>query len=341
MTPIARSPDISVIICAYDEARWNDLASAIQSAQRQNVPPVEVIVVIDHNPKLLKRVWEAFPDVVAVENRDLPGASGARNSGAAIARGAVVAFLDDDAEALPGWIQQLQAGYEDASVLGVGGAIEPVWLTRRPAWFPGEFFWVIGGTYTGMPETACVVRNLWAGNMSVRREIFDSIGGFRSGYGNVKSSPRSRSFRLQASAGDEETEFCIKALQRWPNRIWLYKPEARVRHKVPAGRTRWRYFQWRCFNEGLGKAQLAKLVSPGNALKDEWAYTFRVLPRGVMRGFQDAIFRRDLTGLARSTAIVSGWLITTAGYVLGLLGSRTDCPVDPQQTPEVNLVERV
>jgi len=50
--------DISVIICAYTEDRWNDLISAVESVRQQTLPATEIIIVIDHNPDLLKRIQE-------------------------------------------------------------------------------------------------------------------------------------------------------------------------------------------------------------------------------------------------------------------------------------------
>ena len=44
--------DISVVICAYTEKRWQDLQAAIHSVKQQSLPPKEIIVVIDHNPSL-------------------------------------------------------------------------------------------------------------------------------------------------------------------------------------------------------------------------------------------------------------------------------------------------
>ena len=90
MTRAAR--DVSVVICAYTEDRWDDLVAAVESVQRQSVPPLEVIVVIDHNPDLLERVRAHIPSVVAVENREQRGLSGARNSGIAVAQGVVVPY---------------------------------------------------------------------------------------------------------------------------------------------------------------------------------------------------------------------------------------------------------
>ena len=44
---------VSAIICAYTDDRWDDLAAAVQSLKQQTHVPVEIIVVIDHNPALL------------------------------------------------------------------------------------------------------------------------------------------------------------------------------------------------------------------------------------------------------------------------------------------------
>ena len=92
--------DISVIICAYTKERWDDLVAAVESVQKQTLPPGEMIVVIDHNPDLLERVRKHMSGVLAIENREAKGLSGARNSGATVAQRAVIAFLDDDARVL-------------------------------------------------------------------------------------------------------------------------------------------------------------------------------------------------------------------------------------------------
>ena len=44
------APTVSVIICAYTEARWHDLIEAVASLRRQHYAPAQVIVVVDHNP---------------------------------------------------------------------------------------------------------------------------------------------------------------------------------------------------------------------------------------------------------------------------------------------------
>jgi glycosyltransferase involved in cell wall biosynthesis len=300
--------NVSVIICAYTETRWNDLLAAVSALRSQTLSPLEIIVVIDHNPTLFERAQTGIPDIVLVSNKEKRGLSGARNSGIAVAQGDIIAFMDEDATAASNWIEQLNAGFEDPEVIGVGGAIEPVWLAGRPAWFPKEFDWVVGCTYQGMPQTPTTVRNLIGCNMSFRREVFGVVGGFRDGIGRVGTRP----------VGCEETELCIRVNQRWPNKKLLYDPAAQVYHRVPANRGTWHYFRTRCFSEGLSKALVAQLVGSKDGLSNERTYTFRTLPLGVLRGSIDAL-RLDLNGLRRAASIVGGLAFTTAGYLKGRL----------------------
>lgn len=298
---------ISVIICAFTEERWDATVAAIQSAQQQTLPPDEIILVIDHNPALLERARTNISGIVAIENSEPQGLSGSRNSGLAIAQGAFIAFLDDDAIAELDWLEKLHARCVDPQVLGTGGAVDPLWLSQQPRWFPAEFYWVIGCTYRGLPEAFTTVRNLYGGCTCIRKEVFDVVGGFRIGIGRVGSIPK----------GCEETELCIRAKQRWPEKMFLYEPAARINHQVPAKRATWRYFRSRCYGEGLSKAAIARFVGTKDGLATERSYTLRTLPLGVWHGLGDTFIRRDPSGIARSTAIVVGLLTTTLGYVVG------------------------
>jgi glucosyl-dolichyl phosphate glucuronosyltransferase len=316
--------DISVIICAYTEDRWDDLVASVESVQQQTLSPREIIVVVDHNPNLLKRVREHIAGVLAVENREVKGLSGARNSGVTVAQGAVIAFLDDDAIAETNWLEHLAACYTDPHVLGVGGKIEPLWLGTRPAWLPEEFYWVVGCTYRGMPEAVQPIRNPIGANMSVRRHTLMAVGGFRESFGcNHNTTEKGVAFVgpkwLQHHAGDEETEFCIRATRQWPDAVWLYTPSATIQHRVPVQRTRWTYFLWRCYDEGLGKSTIVRLHGIRAGLSSERTYTFKILLLGVMRSLTDTLFHRDPAGLARAATIIVGLAATTAGFLAGSL----------------------
>lgn len=311
-TDIARAIDhtsvpCSVVICAYTEKRWRELVTAIESLRHQTLQPQEIIVVVDHNPALLERVRAELPEVVSVENQELHGLSGARNSGLAVANGEVIAFLDDDAVAAPNWLEELVGEYADPQVIGVGGASLPIWMHKHPSWFPDEFHWVVGCSYRGMPDATASVRNLIGCNMSFRREVFEAVGGFRHGIGRVDTKP----------LGCEETELCIRTSQLWPERVLVYKPEARVFHHVPPNRACWNYFFARCYSEGVAKASVSKVIGTRDGLVAELSYSLQTLPAGIARGFADAAIGQDPAGLARASAIVMGLTVTLSGYLMG------------------------
>ncbi len=312
--PGSHSHRVTVIVCAYTEERWADLRAALQSLYEQTHRPHEVVVVIDHNEALLHRVRHelnvvppAGVELKVVANRQEQGLSGARNSGMAEATGDIFAFMDEDAVAAPDWLALLVTHYARENVLGVGGAIMPNWLNDRPAWFPKEFDWVVGCTYRGMPSDVAPVRNLIGCNMSFRRIVAEEIGGFRSGIGRVGALP----------VGCEETEYCIRAGERWPQGKFLYEPKARVLHNVPGMRGSWAYFRSRCYHEGRSKAAVTQMSSVSKGLAAESSYTVRTLPLGVLRGLGNALRTRQIDGLQRAVAIVTGLSITTFGYLRG------------------------
>lgn len=297
--------EISVVICAYTEKRWDELCAAVQSLQNQTLRPAEVLLVIDNNPGLLKRARNQFSDIVLLENRETQGLAGARNTGIENAHGSIVAFLDDDAVASADWLESLAAGYEDSSVIGVGGKLKPLWPHDRPRWFPQEFDWVVGCTYRGLPEQRAPIRNLIGANMSFRREVFDEVR-FYAGIGHTADRP----------FGGSDPDFCIRVSQGFPGKVLLYEPQALVYHQVSEKRTHWTYFCSRCYNEGLSKSVLTRRVGSRVGLSSERRHAIRILPVAALKGLADAL-RGDISGLGRSTAIVVGLMVTATGYFFG------------------------
>jgi glucosyl-dolichyl phosphate glucuronosyltransferase len=303
---------ISVVICAYTRKRWNETLAAVESVRVQSFPNKEIIVVVDHNRDLYAALKAELADVTVVENREERGLSGGKNTGVAIARGDVVAFLDDDAVADPDWLEFFADSYADPRIIGVGGLTRPNWKAPRPSWFPREFDWVLGCTYRGMPETRSPVRNLLGGNASFRREAFELAGGFQNGIGRLAG---------KRPLGCEETEFCIRVTQNSPGSVFLFDNRAMIAHLVPAERCRFGYFRSRCYAEGLSKALVTASVGAGDGLSCEWRYTTRTLPAGVARGVADAL-RGDRSGLSRAGALVVGLGAAAAGYTVGTASRR-------------------
>jgi glycosyltransferase involved in cell wall biosynthesis len=299
-----RLPTASVIIAAYTMERWDELREAVASVRAQTTPVLETIVVIDHNPRLLARARRGLSGATVIANTGARGASGARNAGVAASHGNVVAFIDDDAVASPTWLRPLLRHFANPDVVGVGGHLNALWDCPRPRWLPPEFDWTVGASYRGMPENATPVRNVWSGNMAVRRQVFDSIGGFRDGFGKVgrHSAP-------------EDTDLCLRAAAAHGG-SWIYEPAGVAAHRVPPERATFGYFLARCFSEGRGKAVLASLNGAGQSVRAERRYVRRVLPGGVARGLRDAL-RGDPSGGSRSFAIVAGLSLAAAGFLAG------------------------
>ncbi|MEW9534336.1 glycosyltransferase family 2 protein [Microbispora sp. NPDC049125] len=308
---------ISVVICVYTEDRWDDIGAAVDSVRAQRLQPHEVILVVDHNADLHLRLKREHPDAIVLENAHQRGLSGGKNTGTEAATGDVVAYLDDDAVADPGWLEAFASGFADPAVVGVGGLTRPLWAVgSRPRWFPEEFDWTVGCTYRGMPVERAPIRNVMGGNAAFRREIVGEVGGFSTQIGRNVQGRKSRPL------GCEETEFCIRLTQRRPGSVMLFEPGAAIGHKVPASRARFAYFRSRCYAEGLSKALVTQSVGTVDGLSSERDYTFRTLPLGVLRGLGDAL-RGDLAGLGRAGAIVTGLAWTTCGYIVGTIRMRT------------------
>jgi O-antigen biosynthesis protein len=305
--PGATVPTVSVVICAYTARRWEALTEAVASVQAQTQPPLETIVVVDHNPELLERAAAGFRHVTVVANAGARGLSGARNTGVAQASGDVVAFLDDDARADPEWLAELTGCYEDPAVVGAGGVVEPRWHQGEARdWLPAEFFWTIGCSYTGLPSEVTPIRNPIGANMSFRRDAIQRAGGFREGVGRLDATP----------LGCEETELAVRVSNALPGTTILHVPRARVDHLVEPDRSCWPYFRSRCWSEGISKAIVARHVGRDAGLASERSYATRTLPRGVITGIADAL-RGDLGGLTRAAVILAGLAITAAGYAWG------------------------
>lgn len=310
----------SVIICAYSDDRYEQTLDATESVLAQEPPPLELLLVVDHNPALQERLTAAFPGDVVMASSGPRGLSGARNTGVARARGALVAFLDDDATARPGWLAAMEAAAADPAVMAVGGLAIPAWQAGAPAWFPLEYLWVVGCSYEGQ-NVGPTMRNPIGCNMAIRRAAFEAAGDFHTAVGRVGTVP----------VGAEETELSLRIRAALPGSRVAFARDAVVDHQVPAGRGTIGYFLRRSYHEGASKAILSRLAAshvgdePTDALRAERAYMRRTLPKGVFRQLRRIRTLADVApAAAGAIMIVAGVAAAAVGFGLGKLRMMTN-----------------
>lgn len=148
---------LSVVIPTYLRPEW--IRRAVQSLAAQRRPPDEVILVARKDDTQTLSAIDAlisgsFPFRIVRGLVAKPGFMPPVQEGFRLALGEVVAVMDDDAEAEPGWSEGILRHYTDPHVGGVGGRcinmrgdeVEPVGSTRRVGYvdalgrFVGQMF---------------------------------------------------------------------------------------------------------------------------------------------------------------------------------------------------------
>lgn len=125
MPPSAYRPTISVVIPAYNAARW--LSVALDSISAQTFTNLEIIVIddgsTDDTPRILRR-HASCDSRLRVITRPNTGIVGALNDGLAAARGRYLARMDADDEAAPDRLAlQLERFQADPVLVALGTAV--------------------------------------------------------------------------------------------------------------------------------------------------------------------------------------------------------------------------
>ena len=188
-------PLVSIIATSYSMERLGDSMALLDSLEKQTYSHIEVIMVLEKSLELQGRVSEyvrqkGWANVRLLFNSGPDGASAARNLGVRRASGTVLAFIDDDAVATPGWLTGVMEVFESCrDVVGVTGPTLPLWENESLKWLPEEFYWIISCVPAGADEPF-EVRNAWGNNMSFRREAFEKGGLFLTSLGAKGSGSR-------------------------------------------------------------------------------------------------------------------------------------------------------
>lgn len=296
---VAAEGSVTLVVCTYTAARLRLLRGLLASVRAADPRPDEVIVVVDRDKALHERLRvELDPGTTVLFSPD-GGLSGARNTGWRAAVGDWVAFVDDDAIVAPDWLGVLRAGSAGADAEIGGGRIEPRWDRGAPGWYTDRLGWVVGCTFTGMPERTAPVRSVIGCNMLVRRSTLERLDGFVTGLGRAGG----------ALIGSEETELCIRAGSSGGKVVFV--PDSRAWQMVPAERHRMGYAWRRAVGEGRSKARLAMLHGRVLGVEDRYA---RALVRDAAARCFRGLRRREAIEIQRGSALLAVLAATVAGY---------------------------
>lgn len=248
------SIEISVIICTHNRAKY--LPKAIQSLLDQpfSCDHYELIVVDNCSTDSTKAIVEQYMEKEQYASHHIEyvyepnlGLSYARNTGWQNARGTYVAYLDDDAIALPKWLSTISDVFATVTPRPgcVGGKAEAIWEAGRPSWLADEL--VPGLTVIDWSNTPFVILDVthhWlvGSNIAFPKEVIEQMGGFANGL--------DRAGKNLLSGGDVFLEKqIVKA-----GYTCFYHPDMAIGHHIQKTRLEKQWFIRRYYWQGVSDA---------------------------------------------------------------------------------------
>jgi glycosyltransferase involved in cell wall biosynthesis len=216
----------SVILCVRNGAAT--IAEQLAALAVQHCAEPWELVVVDNGSTdgtvAVVREWEArLPVLTVVPAHERAGLAYARNVGARVAQGSLLAFCDADDVAHPGWLSGLTAGPGQAEM--VGGRLE---LDRLNG--PLARQWRARPQPVALPTALEYLPYAAGANLAIRKEAFQAAGGCDERFTSC-GDDLDLSWRIQRQGGS-----------------LVYAPEAVMHYRLRADllgvmRQRYRYGQ--------------------------------------------------------------------------------------------------
>ena len=176
--PEATLPTISIVIPVLDRA--DELARCLASIAQIDYPKekIEVIVVDDGSRDDSAKVALNHGAQVVSSGGVRRGPAAARNVGAAQACGELLAFIDSDCTASPGWLTELVHLFRDDRIAAVGGMVEGMCSASSVDRYEAVMSSLSLGSRERFGGGGDDTFYLPSCNLLVRRELFASVQGF-------------------------------------------------------------------------------------------------------------------------------------------------------------------
>ncbi len=260
---------ISAVICTYN--RYDVLPKAIESLKKQTLSREQYrVIIVDNSPNFdyaeqIKKQYHDPPYLEYVIER-IPGLSNARNVAAKMCGTEFIAYMDDDAIASRGWLEEIVAAFEQfgTQAAALGGRVDPLWEVERPSWLADSLLCYVSAINWG-GETRVARKEEWfAGtNIAFRTKdvlengCFDvSLG--RNGGGSVLLS-------------NEEVHLLDQIQAQ--GKLAIYAPKAVVAHLVEKKRLSQAWFRQRVAWQAVSDYMMDSKEALTNA-KNGWNFVF-------------------------------------------------------------------
>lgn len=211
-------PEVSVIIPTYN--RSSLLRDAVNSVLDQETSTTFEIIVVDNNSKddtaaVVQSLMDQHPGRISYILETQQGNAHARNRGVKSARGAIIAFLDDDVIVERNWLASLTQTLDARAELAfVGGKVLPQWDGPPPSWLTPDHWSPLALLDYGPDELTIggnSPRGLLTANIAFRKSVFDETGAFSPHLQRVKN----------AIGSMEDTEFLLRVCRSGKHGIYL------------------------------------------------------------------------------------------------------------------------
>lgn len=288
--PNNKLPLVSIIIVDYKKNNPY-LVECLEAIQKQSYKNFEIILVCDYQvkinyPKLRQKSFGRY--VGPAEKRDI---------GARMAKGEILAFIDDDAFPSRDWLKYLVPHFEKAEIAGVGGpGLTPIrvsWQEQASGWASASPIGAGPYLYRFLPFPERHVDDFPSMNLAVRKTDFEKVGGFDSNFWP-----------------GEDTKLCLDLTHKLGQKI-IYDPKVLVyHHRRPL---LWPHLR-QSGNFGLHRGFFAKIL-PQTSLQLVYFG-----PSLLVLGLSYLIFFSHLLPPTFSLFHQLGWFVFK-GYLLALLAN--------------------
>jgi len=163
---------ISVVIPTFNEEE--NIAQCLVSLCHQTVPRSEYeIIVVDGGSKdATREIAEKYADKVFIQTRKKVG--GARNDGADVATGDILATTDADCILPPDWIKRVEENFSDPRVVQIYGPVYPI----EEGW-NNKFSLMLANTFSRLGYYSKTFYYTLGCNTAFRKDAFVKAGMYR------------------------------------------------------------------------------------------------------------------------------------------------------------------